>query len=258
MGRFEITASRASAVAAVLLSAVPGVALAQACLGVPIRSGQFALDGGVTMYLRPDIGLYDEGGTEVQFVDYGLSVTGMRGAVTAGIGYTFSNILFMDEAGHDVNGHVGFELSVQGISICPHVGAGHLRASQDNFANIVNITQSWGSAGFGIGGTITAGRLTLFAVPQYWYLRETENFEPDFVSNCAGAPAGVAAARILVRTQPRRIQRHRRHTLRHETPVRRHLALGEFRGSFHRSADRDRRERGLCVRNAALTISCEP
>ncbi len=190
MLRLQTTPRGVWIVGAVLLFLVPRIGAAQACMGVPLGKGQVALDGGVAIHLNPS----PFAGGPVEFIDLGANILGMRGPVTAGAAYTFSNLSFIHETGHGVRGHLGFELRLLGLSVCPHVGGGYLWASQNNSVNKTSLTQTWVPVGIGIGHTFMSG-LTLFAIPQYWYLRETEWFERDFAPNCAGAPVDIELQR---------------------------------------------------------------
>lgn len=130
-------------------------------MGVPIGAGQLGLEGGVG---------FTDGTTS-----YGAGLTVNLDPVTAGVSYALSDIEDIDPNGHTFSGQLGVELPVSGASICPVVGIGYFRIAESVSTVTGSVTQIAIPVGLGVGHTFTAEAsdfgVTLFAVPQFLYLR---------------------------------------------------------------------------------------
>lgn len=171
-------------VLAVLLSVVVATPVfAQACIGVPIADGAFAIEGQFS--------------TTDGAKGYGADVTAnLAGPLTLQGGFQIVDLDGVEESATTFGGTVAFEIPKLQFSACPLVGFSYGSWSDQLFGVDVDVTEIVVPIGFGIGKTIAAGSnlgLTLFAVPQFLYISgkiEAAGQEETDSSNEFGADLG--------------------------------------------------------------------
>ena len=153
--------TRAAAMTALLFTAVTTEAAAQACIGVPVRDGQIAIEG--------QLGIADGLKT------YGVAATAnLAGPLTVQGGYTLLDLDDVDENANGFHANLAYEVPVKSLSACPVVGVSYAKWSQSFLGVDLDVSETVIPIGFGIGKTIPAGTslgLTLYAIPQFLHIR---------------------------------------------------------------------------------------
>lgn len=164
--------TKTALVIAALVVAPGADALAQACIGVPVGSGGFAVAGHVG---------FPEDATSV-------GVTGtanLTGPLSVQAGYertTFDETdgIEIEDAFNTLHGGVAFELPVPmpTLSVCPIAGIGYTTFSTEIETFELGVDALSVPVGVGVGTTIPAGvaALTLYAIPQLIYTRAEFEF----------------------------------------------------------------------------------
>ncbi|MGH7482967.1 MAG: hypothetical protein ACRELV_12500 [Longimicrobiales bacterium] len=142
-----------------VLAATASPAFAQACLGVPAGSGQYAL------------------GPTASFMDgaksYGADVqANLSGPFSVGGGYALTDSDLEDAPnGHTLAATVSYELPIAQVSVCPSVGVSYGWVSFEDDSKVSNTTIP---VGIGFGKSFAASEsldVTPYAVPQFMHMR---------------------------------------------------------------------------------------
>ena len=156
-----MTLTRAAAMTALLMTALSAEAAAQACIGVPIGNGSFAIEG--------------QFATSDGSKSYGATATAnLQSPITIQGGYTLTDLDGVEKNANGFHGLVAYEVPTRSFSACPLVGISYNKWSDDFLGVDVDVTETVIPIGLGIGKTIPAGSnlgLTLFAVPQFLHIR---------------------------------------------------------------------------------------
>jgi hypothetical protein len=143
--------------AVAMMLAAPASALAQACVGMPIGSGQSAV--AFNMAFPEDATTFGIAGR-----------MHTAGPVSVGADYSLTSFKNVDPKLHGFGADVAYELAVTEASICPVVGAGYSRISEDG-VSVSNLSIPFG---VGLGMSMAAGDNAEFVphvVPQVIWSR---------------------------------------------------------------------------------------
>lgn len=160
-----------------LMLAGPAPALAQACVGMPIGSGQSAV---ALNFAFP-----------VEATTFGASGR-MRtaGPISVGASYSLTSFKGANPNAHTFGADVAYDLPVAGASICPVAGLNYSRVSGDVdlFDLNFSISESFLSipVGVGLGLSVPAGpnaEFVPFAMPHLLWTRAKVSFDGDSLSD---------------------------------------------------------------------------
>lgn len=141
---------------------LPQTASAQACIGLPLKPNEFAIEGNVA--LRSDV------------TGYGANIDGRLGRVTVGGGYMLNNYHDTEVSGHTVAAFTAIELPTTAVSVCPVAQVQYSLVSIDP----LDVSAFTVMPGIGVGhrfgleparGSESRYGLTLYAVPSLAWTR---------------------------------------------------------------------------------------
>ncbi len=164
--------------------AVPGLANAQACIGVPSVDRQFGLAGAM-------------GFTEGQKMYGGELNANLAGPLSLGGGYALVKPDESETNGNHFQGRAAWEMSVAQLSVCPTTGVGYTRFHAEEGGEEATVSSTVIPVGLAFGKSLRAGdnmSITLSAIPQFLYIKnkvDTPIFEGDASDNAFGADFGV-------------------------------------------------------------------
>jgi hypothetical protein len=155
--------------AVVCLGAVPQIAQAQACFGVPSADRQTAIAGVLG---------FTEGSKS-----YGANLNAnLAGPLSVGAGYSLVDIDDVSTRGHSFGAGAGYELKVPNFSVCPTVRVNYSRAHEEDAGLEATVSELVVPIGVGIGKQFAAGTssfITLFGEPQFLYIKDKFEVEND-------------------------------------------------------------------------------
>lgn len=141
---------------------IPTTVAAQACLGLPLSEGANAIGA--------------EGSFSDGMKSFGPSIQlNLNGPIAVSAGYRISTYDDIDPNGHGVSGMIGYELQLEGVSMCPVTGVSYDRVSESEGNATGTVSSTIIPVGLGIGKTFSSTTeslaVTLSATPQFLYVK---------------------------------------------------------------------------------------